>query len=118
MFFLVPRDLFYITPSYVPPEQLPENYTAHPKLIGRHRKGMKDVAGNGYTGRYEDFKMPTNPSIKFFTQLGTNTDLKMAVCDKTFLMVARRNDDIYGEETRANEDLLKKCCATGQMPVS
>ncbi|OQV13141.1 putative Ecdysone-induced protein 78C [Hypsibius exemplaris] len=114
---VVPRDIMVFQPSYVPQDKLPDSpgrdsaVTAnHHRLdTKRRRMEVQDVSGGGV-------KIPANPGMKYFAELAQNPALKTAVGEKTFRVIAAKNADIYGEETRANEEFLREAMSAKYVP--
>ncbi|XP_055328999.1 nuclear receptor subfamily 1 group D member 1-like isoform X2 [Paramacrobiotus metropolitanus] len=115
---VVPRDIVIMTPSYVPPEKIP----APPQPTSTHhryRKTRKDGSSSSESSLLSPsphLKIPAVITSEFFHELGKDENAKNSMCEYTFRIVSKKNNEIYGEETRANEVFLKEALTSNNLP--
>ena len=105
-------------PSYVPQEKTTDSGSSSGSVHGGQSKLNRKKRLSVQDGVMVKVKVPSMPTLDYFRQMNADPATKNLLCDHTFRIVAQKNNDIYGEETRANDDFLKEAMSAKYVPVS
>ncbi|GAU99008.1 hypothetical protein RvY_10070 [Ramazzottius varieornatus] len=123
---VVPSDVLVFRPTYVRDDQIPVSSAGR---IGYGVPSALAPAG-GFSGCRDLYSLarslvaqfqagipiPGHVMIDFYSMYPTDSRLKASMCEFTKCMVARGNEEIYGEETRANEVFMNEAMSSGKIP--
>ena len=85
------------------------NGFSHPQIIQK----------NGLVGQFlSGIPHPGFVTIDFYKKFSADPLLKSSICEYTKCLVAKGNEEIYGEETCANDAFMNETMSTGKIPVS
>lgn len=127
-FSVVPSDVLVFRPTYVRDDQVPVSSAGRIGYGGASALG----AAGGFSGCGDLYSLtrslvgqfqagipiPGHVMMDFYRIYPTDSRLKASMCEFTKCMVAKGNEEIYGEETRANQAFMNEAMSSGKIPVS